>query len=639
MGGKPDRPAVALVLEKCVMPEENLRLLQAVRVGNIGIFEHDHEAGTIFWSLELRRIYGWDADEPATLPKILAHAYPEDAPTVVAAVRRAHDPTGDGTFDIEHRIVDRRGAVRWVLTRSQTHFGGAAGQSHPVRTIGAVQDVTDRRTAEDRLRVLDTVMSSSAQAIAIADARGTLTFANTALRRLWGYDDKQTLLGRSLFEFWRIPEPAEAALEQIRAERTRTVELRAMRVDGAAFYLGITAEAVCDAQGALTQVLVTFTDITQRKRLEAELGHAQKMESIGRLAGGVAHDFNNLLTVILGGIELSLPKLPDGHPSRVHLRDVADAAQSAAALTRQLLAFSRKEAIAPRALDLNQVIRRTEKMILRLIGEDIRLQTICGRDLLPVYFDPVQLEQVILNLAVNARDAMAHGGRLTIETCLVNQPSAPPGMPVLLTVSDDGVGISEEVRAHLFEPFFTTKEAGRGTGLGLAMVYGAVQQNGGQIEVESELGQGSVFKIYLPAATVGLAEPPARPQPPPGPTRKASILLVEDHSKVAAFAKTVLEGLGHVVHAFPDGASALRALASLQPTPDVLISDLIMPGVDGRTLAKQAVASVPALRVLFVSGYAHDVIAERGIVDEGIEFLPKPYSAEQLATRLGELLR
>ena len=622
------------------MPEENQRLLQAVRVGNIGIFEHDHQTESIFWSPELRQMYGWEADEPATLPKILSHVYPEDTARVIAAVRRAHEPQGDGAFDIEHRIVDRRGAVRWLLTRSQTYFAGASGQARPARTIGAVQDVTDRRSAEERLRVLDTVLSSSAQAIAIADARGTLTFANAALRRLWGYDDEQALLGRSVFEFWRTTEAPAAALEQIRAERARTIELPAVRADGTSFYLGVTAEAVCDASDKLTQILVTFSDVTQRKRLEAELGHAQKMESIGRLAGGVAHDFNNMLTVILGGIELSLPELSSENRGRVHLRDAAEAAQSAAALTRQLLAFSRKEAITPRALDLNEVIRRMEKMILRLIGEDIRLQTVCGHGLPPVCFDPLQLEQVILNLAVNARDALPHGGRLTIETCSVGSvDGAQLALPVLLTVSDNGVGITEDVQAHLFEPFFTTKEAGKGTGLGLAMVYGAVQQNGGQIEVESELGRGSVFKIRLPAATMGLAAPSASALAPVPRTRRASILLVEDHSKVAAFARAVLERLGHIVHAFPDGESALRALASLRPPPDLLLSDLVMPGMDGRTLAEHAVQRLPGLRVLFVSGYAHDVIAERGIVDQGIEFLPKPYSAEQLATRLHELLQ
>jgi len=626
------------------MPEDSQRLLQAIRVGNIGIFEHDHQTDAIFWSPELREMYGWDAEELATLSKIVAHVYPEDLGRVLACVRQAHDPVSDGKFDIEHRIVDRRGSVRWVQTRSQTHFEQISGQMRPSRTIGAVQEVTQRRLADERLRVLDAVLSSSAQAIAIADSRGALTFANAALRRLWGHDDEAALLGRSLFEFWRTDEEPAAALEQIRVERARTVELPASRVDGAPFYLEVTAEAVCDADGALAQVLVTFSDITLRKRLENQLSHAQKMESIGRLAGGVAHDFNNMLTVILGGIELSLARLDPGHPSRVHLSDAAEAAQSTAALTRQLLAFSRKEVIAPRVLDLNEVIGRMQKMILRLLGEDIRLETVRGSGLPAISFDPVQIEQVILNLAVNARDAMAEGGRLTIETSGV--PAAESDVPglraggVLLTVSDNGVGIADDVRAHLFEPFFTTKEAGKGTGLGLAMVYGAIRQNGGQIEVESELGRGSTFKIYLPAATTtGPPAPVVRAQPMPARTRSASIMLVEDHSKVAAFAKTVLEGLGHVVHAFPDAESALRALPTLEPTPDALITDLVMPGMDGRTLAARAVAGLPGLRVLFVSGYAHDVIAARGILAEGVELLAKPYSAEQLASRLRELLQ
>lgn len=372
------------------MADDNQRLLQAIRVGNIGIFEHDHDADVIFWSPELRQMYGWDLIEPATLPKILSHVCPDDAERVVAAVRRAHDPGGDGTFDIEHRIVDRHGTTRWLLTRSQTHFAESSGQSRPYRTIGAVQDITERRRADEQLRVLD-----------------------------------------------------------------------------------------------------------------AQLNTARKMESIGRLAGGIAHDFNNLLTVILGGIEVGLAGMSADQPGRTSLIDATAAARSAAALTRQLLAFSRKEAIAPRPLDLNAVVCRMQTMIARLLGEGIHLETSCGRDVPQIWFDPVQIEQVILNLAVNARDAMAGGGRLTIESSLVDAPAravVPPGADVLLSVSDTGAGIADEVRAHLFEPFFTTKEAGKGTGLGLSVVYGAVQQHGGHIEVESQLGRGSTFKVYLRSA-------------------------------------------------------------------------------------------------------------------------------------------
>ena len=344
------------------------------------------------------------------------------------------------------------------------------------RTIGAVQDVTARCNADERLRILDTVLSSSAQAIAIADARGTMTFANAALRRLWGYPDTEELVGRSLGDLGNIQDGEPGALlDHFREDRMRKLEVAAKRVDGTPFYLGIAAEAVCDASGSPTQILVRFTDVTDRKRLEAQLMQAQKMESVGRLAGGVAHDFNNLLTVMWSGLELAMAEVPAEHPSRSFLGDVMEAAQSAAALTRQLLAFSRKEIIAPRVLDLRDVIRRMEKMVLRLVGEDVQVKTICAPDLTSVCFDPGQVEQIVLNLAANARDAMPDGGRLTIEASNVTLDDAyaakhvdiRPGAYVLLAVSDSGAGMTESVRAHLFEPFFTTKGPGQGTGLGL----------------------------------------------------------------------------------------------------------------------------------------------------------------------------
>jgi PAS domain S-box-containing protein len=628
------------------MADDDERLRQAIRVGHIGIFDHDHATDVIFWSLELRQMYGWDPEEPATLPKILSHVHPDDVARVVAAATRAHDPAGDGAFDIEHRIFDRRGRLRWVQTRSRTQFGSISGRRRPTRTISAVQDLTDRRTAEERSRVLDTVLSSSTQAIAIADPNGTLTFANVALQRLWGYSDRESLLGRSLFELWKTTDEPAVALAQIRSTGIQQVEMMATRVDGARFDLGITAEAVCDHNGALAQVLVTFSDISNRKQLEGQLLQAQKMESIGRLAGGIAHDFNNLLTAISGGLELSLAALPPDHSSRAHLLEVADAAQSAAGLTRHLLAFSRKEIIAPRVLDLNEILRRAERMILRLIEEDIELQTICGKDVTPICFDPAQVEQIIVNLAVNARDAMPNGGRLTIETSNVwidgeagaRQLDARPGAYVLLTVSDTGSGMNEDVREHLFEPFFTTKEQGKGTGLGLAMVYGAVQQNGGRIDVSSEVNRGTTFKIYLPAAEPGIPQQPAARPAVDGRVRSATIVLVEDDPRVRKLADTALTRLGYEIHSFASGADALAGLCSISPSPELLITDVIMPGMNGRVLAEKLAALVPAIRVLFVSGYTEHFIVDRGVLKKGIEFLPKPYSIDQLAQRVRVVL-
>ncbi len=502
------------------------RLVQAIRVGNIGIFDHDHLTDVIYWSRELRDMYGWSDNEPVTLPKIIAQAHPEDLASVIEAVRHAHDPSGDGSFDIEHRILNRRGETRWVLMRSQTYFEPQAGELKPRRTIGAVQDVSERRASEERLR-----------------------------------------------------------------------------------------------------------------KMEAQLIHAQKMESLGRLAGGVAHDFNNLLTVISGNIDLSRALLADTDPSRTYLGDAADAARSAATLTRQLLAFSRKEAIAPKAHDLNEIIRRMQKMVVRLLGEDIELQTSCAASLPSILFDLGQAEQIILNLAVNARDAMPDGGKLSIGTSTVTRREVNEEQTyVLLQVSDNGLGMTEEVRARLFEPFFTTKQVGKGTGLGLAMVYGAVQQNGGQIEVESELGRGTTFKIYLRSTTALPAAPAPRPPARVEKPRDAAILLVEDDAKVRSLATVALHRLGYRVHAFADGEQALANLATLEPVPELLMTDVIMPGMNGRVLAELVTARLPEIRVLFVSGYPYDVIAEHGILQDGIDFLPKPFSAEQLALHVGRLL-
>jgi signal transduction histidine kinase/CheY-like chemotaxis protein len=476
-------------------------------------------------------MYGWDAEEPATLPKIIGHVHPDDVARVVAAVQAAHDPSGEGAFDIEHRMLDRAGALRWVLTRSKTQFEEVAGTRTAIRTIGAVQDVSDRKAAEERLRIL-----------------------------------------------------------------------------------------------------------------EAQLIHSQKIESIGRLAGGIAHDFNNLLTVISGGLELTLADLPADHRDREPLAAAANAAQSAAALTRQLLAFSRKEVITPKVLDLNAIIERVEKMILRLVGEDIAVSTVCAKDLARIRFDPAQVEQIIVNLAVNARDAMPGGGRLTIETSnvhlgaeyAVRHLDVKPGDYVLLAVSDDGAGMSDDVRSHLFEPFFTTKEAGKGTGLGLAMVYGAVKQNGGRIEVYSEPGRGTTFKIYLPAQS-GAQD--ALPQTPSLPAaRSTSILLVEDDARVRVFAQNALTRLGHTVHAYSNGEDAVAAVSALHPAPQVLITDIVLPGMNGRVLAERVASTLPTIRVLFASGYTQNAIVTQGVLEDGIEFLAKPYSVEQLARRIAELV-
>jgi PAS domain S-box-containing protein len=436
--------------------------------------------------------------------------------------------------------------------------------------------------------------------------------------------------------------------------RTKTCEWRHRHRDGQLRWLeGVAINHL--GEPGVDAIVVNIRDITERRRVEAErqalqdqLQHAVKMESIGRLAGGVAHDFNNLLTAILGNVELAVRRARNGQRVDESLNEIREATLSAAALTRQLLAFSRKQVIAPRTLDANELIGRMDKMLKRLIGEDIRLRTIPGENLGSVRADPGLLEQAIVNLVVNARDAMPNGGSLVIETADLTldsayqrlHPGAEPGRYVMLAISDTGVGMSDEVKAHIFEPFFTTKPRGEGTGLGLATTYGAVRQSNGFIDVYSQVGKGATFKIYLPV--VGMdAESLTTPSPDdPDALRggKESILVVEDEQRVRDLVSRSLSAFGYEVLVASSGADAV-ALATARQTPiNLLLTDVIMPGMNGRELAERLTQLHPEMRVLFTSGYTENIIAQHGILEPGIEFLSKPYTLEVLAHKVRRVL-
>ncbi len=400
-------------------------------------------------------------------------------------------------------------------------------------------------------------------------------------------------------------------------------------------------------------VIGIFRDNTARMRAEEERGRlleqlqqAMKMEAIGRLAGGVAHDFNNLLTGIAGNVELALLDLDPAAPLALSLREALRATHSATTLTRQLLAFSRKQVIEPRVLDLNALVARLRPMIARLLGEDVRLRVVAQPDLGPVEIDPGVFEQVLANLAVNARDAMPAGGELTVETADVglapgeppNEPCLPPGRYVRLRVRDTGHGMSPEVRARLFEPFFTTKPRGQGTGLGLATIFGAVSQAGGAIAVDSRPGQGATFDLLFPRSPgvpVPLPDEPADSQPPAG---SETVLLVEDAELVRSYACEALGRLGYRVLVAADGAEALALARKTTGRIALLLTDVVMPGMNGRELAEGLRALHPETRVLFTSGYGEEVIAHHGVLDAALSFLPKPYSLQSLAVKIREVL-
>ncbi|HTQ05974.1 MAG TPA: ATP-binding protein [Polyangiaceae bacterium] len=464
------------------------------------------------------------------------------------------------------------------------------------------------------------------------------------------------LVGVNLLELWGVRDPTYEPLAcHLRCLAGSTKETyRDVCVGRSIEY---RLRPIHDLEGNVVGIVSAGFDVTEREhareeqaKLTAQLRQAQKMEAIGRLAGGVAHDFNNLLTCIMGNLTLAEEQVEGDTRLARFIDGASAAAESAATLTRQLLAFGRKQVIEPRPVNLSSLIERVKGMLERLIGESITLETACPGDLWYVQADPGQLEQVLVNLVVNARDAITGHGSVTVETRNVetSQPDAPlgppqPGRYVMLSVSDTGRGMSDVVRSKLFEPFFTTKETGAGTGLGLATVYGAVQQNGGTITVESTLGQGSTFRIFLPRVepdTASLPSQEAAPMPPSSRTRGGTetILLVEDEPLVLDLAACTLEQLGYNVLPCASADEALRRLPEYSNRIDLLVTDVVMPRMNGKELASRVASLQPSIAVLFSSGYGEDIIAKQGVLDAGLYFIGKPYRPGELAAKVRGIL-
>ena len=501
-----------------------------------------------------------------------------------------------------------------------------------------------------------TIFNSVNDAIFIHDMDGRIMEVNSAALKMYGMTREQALklniadcsaLGPQI-------ETIPGILEEVFQQHPRMFfEWKARRPgDDSLFDVEVALRAT---QWRNRPMLVaTVRDITERKQaetkrqeLEQQLAQAQKMESVGRLAGGVAHDFNNMLQVIIGNTSLALDLIPDNDQLQEHLVEILKSAERSAELTRQLLAFARKQTIQPKVMDLNETVQGMLKMLRRLIGENIELVWIPGNDLWPVKMDPSQLNQVLANLCVNARDAISEAGRVTLSTSntTLDQSFFPsstdelPGDYVLLTVSDTGQGMDAATRKHLFEPFFTTKAPGQGTGLGLATVFGIVKQNGGHINAYSELGHGTTFKIYLPRVCTGEPIPAAHPvEKPEGIQGSETILLVEDELSVLGLARRILEQNGYTVLAASTPAAARGAAAAHPGAIDLLITDVIMPEINGKELLRRLLAQRPNLRCLFMSGYTADVIAHRGVLEEGLNFLQKPFSVQSLTRKVREVL-
>jgi signal transduction histidine kinase/CheY-like chemotaxis protein len=432
----------------------------------------------------------------------------------------------------------------------------------------------------------------------------------------------------------------------LEGEALTGVELVRKKKDGTAVTVNLFAAPLRDAAGRVTGVLGLMEDVTGVKRLEQQFFQAQKMEAVGRLAGGVAHDFNNLLTAILGSTDLLLETLPPDHPGIEEATETRKAALRAADLTRQLLAFSRQQVLAPRVISLNDVVTDMHKMLRRMIGEDVELRMVLADNLGAVRADPGQIEQVIVNLAVNARDAMPNGGRLTIETLNADLDDAyaaehtvvVPGHYVMLAVTDAGMGMDAETKARVFEPFFTTKPKGKGTGLGLATVYGIVKQSGGYAWVYSELGQGTSVKIYLPRVDAPVEG--SRPAPPTTGSLGGSetILVVEDQEEVRRLTRRILEARGYRVLVAASGPEALRLAEHEAGRIDLLVTDVVMPGMSGREVGLLLAPARPTMKVLYLSGYTDESIVHHGVLEPGVAFMQKPFNAEALARKVREVL-
>lgn len=465
--------------------------------------------------------------------------------------------------------------------------------------------------------------------------------ANQALARMFGYQVEE-MIGRSAFDFL-TPESRALATSRILSGDEHPYELTGIHRSGATFPIEVCGKNM--AWGGKVLRVVSVRDITEHKRLEEQLREAQRLEAVGRLAGGVAHDFNNLLTVIGGYSQMLLEGLPEGDDRHPAAAEIFRAAERAASLARQLLAFSRRQIIQPRVLNLNTLVVNLSKLLRRVIGEDIELTTHLSPDLGNVKADPGQLEQVIINLAVNARDAMPEGGRLLISTANLDWCSSaiPDGGPelsgpfVVLTVEDTGCGMDEETRRRIFEPFFTTKPPGQGVGLGLSTVYGIVRQHGGAVEVDSAPGRGTTFRVLLPR----VEEPAAPVQEAPltaSPCGEETILLVEDEPGVRGLVKRALEQLGYTVLEAADPDAASLICQTHRGRIDLLVTDVVMPGTSGRKLAEMLVGLRPELKVLYLSGYSENQIGRVGVLEPGLNFLAKPFTLESLARKVREVL-
>ena len=632
---------------------ERLRL--ALQAANMGTWEWDVAQNRVSWSPETLGIFGVSADAfDGTYEAYLDLVAPEVRDEVGQRVKAFLDNAATSSvIQYEHKIVRRDGTVGWVEVRG-TLFLDERGK--PARMTGVCADITERMRAEEALRLSQfSIDSLSVGVFCVADDGRIQSVNNHACKSL-GYTSEE-LRGMTIFDIDGILDTKRWREHRAKVEDAgfRTIESMHRRRDGTEFPVEVTVNRSHFKGRPFTISIVT--DITERKRIEAErreleaqLRQSQKLEAVGQLAGGVAHDFNNLLTAILGNVELSMDSVrgvlgPD-HGAVKSIEQIEKAAQRASALTRQLLTFSRRGVSQPRVVCLNDILKDVDPMLRRLISESIAVASILDPTLRSVRADAGQLEQVIVNLVVNAGQAMPDGGQLTLETrnavldeeYVRSHAEARPGAYVVLAVSDTGYGMDKQTLERIFEPFFTTRSMEQGTGLGLATVHGIVKQSGGHVMVYSEPGRGSTFKVYLPAVDA-VPEAPAHTAGADELGRgHETILLCEDDGPVRELIARSLQTAGYEVITAGNGQEGLDAAAAHTGPIHLLITDVIMPDLNGRALAERLMVTRGNVAVLYISGYTSNVIAHHGVLDDGVEFLEKPFTRQGLLRKVRDVL-
>jgi PAS domain S-box-containing protein len=568
-----------------------------------------------------------------------------------AALERAQALVPHTPFILVTGSLDEETAVAYLKAGAADYIL----KDRLVRLSPAVRDALararQRQVLRQHERLLRQIIDANPNLIFVKDWDGRFVVANQALAQIYGTTVEQ-LIGKTDADF----NPKQAEVEHfLRNDREVMSSGGPKLIPEEPVTNPVTKQTrwfqtikvpLTLPEDDVPKLLGVATEITERKRLEEQLLQSQKMEAVGQLAGGVAHDFNNILTAIHGYADLLAADLPPADRRHEDVEEIRKAARRAAALTRQLLAFSRKQVLEPRVLDLNALVQNMDRMLRPLLGEHVDLRWALASDLDSVQADPNQLEQILLNLAINARDAMPQGGKLTVETANADldadyasgHVAVTPGRYVMLAVSDTGVGMDEATQARIFEPFFTTKRPGEGTGLGLATVFGIVKQSGGNIWVYSEPGRGATFKIYLPAVSAPAEQVPRAPAPSAAIDGVETVLLVEDDEQLRRLARRALAARGYTVLKADRGVAALEVARLHRGPIHLLLTDVILPDTDGRSLAESIRAERPEMRVLYMSGYADKAIVHHGVLDSGVAYLPKPFTTEAVARKVREVL-